>query len=75
MHQANERIIDAVRERLDVAPERVHSNIERTGNTSAASIPVLLDEVNRAGRIQEGDRLLFLAFGSGLSWGAAALIW
>ena len=75
VHQANERIIDAVVERLEVAPDRVHRNIERTGNTSAASIPILLDEVNRAGQIQSGDRVLFLAFGSGLTWGAGALVW
>lgn len=75
VHQANARIIDAVADRLDLPPERVHRNIEHTGNTSAASIPILLDELNRAERIQRGDRILFLAFGSGLTWGAGALIW
>lgn len=75
VHQANARIIDAVADRLELPPERVHRNIEHTGNTSAASIPILLDEMNRADRLQRGDRILFLAFGSGLTWGAAALVW
>jgi 3-oxoacyl-[acyl-carrier-protein] synthase-3 len=75
IHQANARILEAVCERLELSAERVPANIERTGNTSAASIPVLLDECNREGRLQAGDKLLLAAFGAGLTWGAAALEW
>ena len=75
VHQANLRIIDAVSERLGLAPERVPINVSRMGNTSAASIPVLLDECARGGRLRAGDRVLCVGFGSGLSWGAAALVW
>ena len=75
VHQANRRIINAVTERLGLSPEQVPTNIERTGNTSAASIPVLLDECNRAGRLSAGDKLLCVAFGAGLTWGGAALEW
>ncbi len=75
IHQANARILEAVCERLELPEERVPANIERTGNTSAASIPVLLDECNREGRFESGDKLLLAAFGAGLTWGAAALEW
>jgi len=75
VHQANARILEAVTERIGVPVERVPSNIERTGNTSAASIPVLLDECNRAQRFRPGDKLLLAAFGAGLTWGAAAVEW
>jgi len=75
VHQANLRIIDAVAERLGLGRETVPINVARMGNTSAASIPVLLDECHREGRIHAGDRVLCVGFGSGLSWGAAALVW
>ena len=74
-HQANRRIIDAVGTRLGLPPERVYVNIERFGNTSAASIPIALDEAVRAGRVKPGDRLLFAAFGAGLTWAAAVVEW
>jgi 3-oxoacyl-[acyl-carrier-protein] synthase-3 len=74
-HQANRRIIDAVGERLDIREGHTYVNIERYGNTSSASIPIALDELNRAGRIQDGDVLLFSAFGAGLTWGAAVVRW
>jgi 3-oxoacyl-[acyl-carrier-protein] synthase-3 len=74
-HQANLRILEAVAERLEIPAEKVPMNIERTGNTSAASVPVLLDECNRAGRLREGDRLVCASFGAGLVWGAVALEW
>jgi 3-oxoacyl-[acyl-carrier-protein] synthase-3 len=74
-HQANRRIIDAVGERLGVPPARLPINVDRMGNTSSASIPVLLDEWNRAGRLQPGQRLLLIAFGAGLTWGGCALEW
>ncbi len=72
-HQANRRIIDAVGRRVEVPKDRVYVNVERFGNTSAASIPIALDELNRAGRIDPGDLLLMAAFGAGLTWGAAAV--
>ena len=75
VHQANARILEAVAERLGIDAERVPSNIEHMGNTSAASIPVLMDECHRQGRFKPGDKLLLAAFGAGLTWGAAALEW
>lgn len=74
-HQANRRIIDAVGQRLEVPEGRTVVNVERFGNTSAASIPIALDEVNRAGKLSEGDVVLMAAFGSGLTWGATAVRW
>ncbi|HVS16203.1 MAG TPA: beta-ketoacyl-ACP synthase III [Thermoanaerobaculia bacterium] len=74
-HQANRRIIDAVGQRLEIDPERVYVNVERFGNTSAASIPIALDELNRSGRLDEGDVVLLSAFGAGLTWAAAAIRW
>jgi 3-oxoacyl-[acyl-carrier-protein] synthase-3 len=74
-HQANERIINAVGDRLKIAPEKVYKNIERYGNTSAASIPIALDECVRDGRLEEGDLVLLTAFGSGLVWGSVLLRW
>jgi 3-oxoacyl-[acyl-carrier-protein] synthase-3 len=75
VHQANRRIIEAVSERLGLSEERVPINVDRMGNTSAASIPVLLDECDQSGRFQAGDKILLCAFGAGLTWGAATLIW
>lgn len=74
-HQANQRITDAVRERLGVCPEKVYSNIERVGNTSSASIPICLDECVRSGRVRKGDLILMAAFGAGVTWGAVLLRW
>jgi len=74
-HQANMRIIDAVRERLGVEPHKVHLNIQRYGNTSSASIPISLDEALREGRIHVGDRIGFVAFGGGVTWGASMMKW
>jgi 3-oxoacyl-[acyl-carrier-protein] synthase-3 len=74
-HQANLRIIDAVRERLGVPPDKVPINIERYGNTSSASIPITLDETVRAGRLKPGDHLGFCAFGGGATWGAGLVRW
>ncbi len=72
-HQANQRINDAVRERLGVAAEKVPSNIARYGNTSAATIPILMDEMRRDGRLKAGQTVCMLALGAGLHWGAAVL--
>jgi 3-oxoacyl-[acyl-carrier-protein] synthase-3 len=74
-HQANERIINAVAQKLKIAPSKVVKNIERYGNTSAASIPIALDECVREGRIVEGNLILLTAFGSGLVWGSVLLRW
>jgi 3-oxoacyl-[acyl-carrier-protein] synthase III len=72
-HQANQRITDAVRQRLGVSPEKVYSNISRVGNTSSASIPICLDECIRSGRIQKGDLVLMSAFGAGVTWGGVVM--
>ena len=74
-HQANRRIIDAVAERLGVKPEQVFVNLEKYGNTSAASVAIALDEAVQAGRIQRGDLVLLVVFGAGLTWGAAIIEW
>jgi 3-oxoacyl-[acyl-carrier-protein] synthase-3 len=74
-HQANQRIIDAVRERLGIPAERCYVDIDRFGNTSAASIPIALDEAVRAGKVQRGDVILMAAFGAGLTWAASAVRW
>ena len=75
LHQANRRILESVRQRLNQTEERFPNNIHRVGNTSSASIPILLDELNREGRLQQGDLLAFSAFGSGLLTGACILKW
>ncbi len=74
-HQANRRIIDAVSQRLQVPEQRMVINIDRFGNTSSASIPITLDEVVRAGRVKPGDRVGFVAFGGGATWGASVARW
>jgi 3-oxoacyl-[acyl-carrier-protein] synthase III len=70
-HQANKRIIDQVIARAEVPAEKVLMNIERVGNTSSASIPILMDESFRAGKIKAGDTVLMCALGAGISWGSA----
>lgn len=74
-HQANSRIIDAIGRRLGIEAERVMVNIEDYGNTSAASIPIALDEAVRSGRLETGMTLLMTGLGAGLTWGAAAIRW
>ena len=75
-HQANYRIINEARRRIpDIAPEKFCINIDRYGNTSSASVPILLDEMNRAGKIHEGDLIILAAFGGGLSAGAMIIRW
>lgn len=69
-HQMNARIIESVAKRLQLADEKVFMNIDKYGNTSAASIPIALDECVRQGRIKKGDIVLLVAFGGGLTWGA-----
>jgi 3-oxoacyl-[acyl-carrier-protein] synthase-3 len=72
-HQANQRISDAVAERLGVPREKVYQNIQRYGNTTAASIPIALAEARAEGRIQPGDLVVLAAFGAGFAWGAAVV--
>lgn len=74
-HQANQRILEATRERLGVPASKMVVNIDRYGNTSSASIPISLDEVVRSGRLKPGDRLGFVAFGGGATWGASVCRW
>ena len=75
LHQANQRILDAVAERLKLPSQKVLSNLARYGNTSAASIPLALDEAVREGKIQSGDVIVTSGFGAGLTWGAAIFQW
>jgi len=74
-HQANLRIIDAVSERLGAKPEQVFINLDRYGNTSAASVAIALDEAVESKRIHRGDLILMVVFGAGLTWGAAVIEW
>ncbi|MGD0388963.1 MAG: beta-ketoacyl-ACP synthase III [Tepidisphaeraceae bacterium] len=70
-HQVNQRIIDSAMEKLGLPSEKAFVNIDRYGNTSAASIPIALDEAHRAGRFKTGDAVIFVAFGGGLTWANA----
>jgi 3-oxoacyl-[acyl-carrier-protein] synthase-3 len=74
-HQANQRIIGTIGEALGIEPDRVFSHIDHTGNTSAASIPLALDDLYTAGRLHPGDHLAIVGFGAGLTWGAAVIRW
>ena len=74
-HQANLRITEAVAQRFKLAPEQVVSNIHKYGNTTAASIPIALAEAVREGRLERGDLMILVAFGSGFTWGANLIRW
>ena len=74
-HQANQRIISATAKRLGIRMDRVMLNLDRYGNTSAASIPIALDEAVRTGRINKGDYVLLEAFGGGITWASALIKW
>ncbi|WNS45525.1 beta-ketoacyl-ACP synthase III [Paenibacillus sp. MMS20-IR301] len=74
-HQANIRIIQSAMQRLDLPPEKCVINVDRYANTSAASIPLALVEAAEEGRMKEGDTVLMVGFGGGLTWGASVLIW
>lgn len=74
-HQANQRILEAVAQRLGAPEDRNHMTVDRHGNTSAASIPLALDDARREGRLVAGTRLLLTAFGGGLTWGSCILTW
>ncbi|AAF19534.1 F23N19.2 [Arabidopsis thaliana] len=75
LHQANQRIIDSVATRLHFPPERVISNLANYGNTSAASIPLALDEAVRSGKVKPGHTIATSGFGAGLTWGSAIMRW
>ena len=75
LHQANRRIVEAVAKRLGEPLEKFPMNLQEYGNTSSASIPILLDEQNRSGKLKKGDRIVLAGFGAGLSWGASILDW
>ena len=75
LHQANYRIIESVAKRLRVDISRFPANMERYGNTSGGSIPLLLDEINRRGELQRGDKIMLAGFGAGLTWGATLIEW
>lgn len=72
-HQANYRILEAVRKRLGFPEEKVFANLDKYGNTSGASIPLALDEAVRQGNVGEGSLVLFAAFGAGFTWGASVV--
>jgi 3-oxoacyl-[acyl-carrier-protein] synthase-3 len=72
-HQSNARILEAARERFGLPREKVYVNIDRIGNTSAGSVPLCFDELRKAGRVKEGQRIMFIAFGGGLTW--ASSLW
>jgi len=74
-HQANQRITDAVADRLGVRPEKVYSNIAKIGNTSSASIPICLDDLVASGRLKDGMTVMLTSFGAGTTWGAVLLRW
>jgi 3-oxoacyl-[acyl-carrier-protein] synthase-3 len=74
-HQANQRITDAVADRLSIPASKIYSNISWIGNTSSASIPIALDECVRAGRVKPGDTIMMASFGAGVTFGAAVMKW
>ena len=74
-HQANTRIISSAAKRVGMPEEKVFINLDKTGNTSAASIPIAIDQAKAAGRLKSGDLVLFAAFGAGLTWAAALMRW
>lgn len=75
LHQANQRIIETIAKRLKIGMDRFPCNVDKYGNMSSASIPVLLDEMNRSGKLKRGMKLILAGFGAGLTWGAAYVEW
>ena len=74
-HQANQRITEAVADRLNIDSSKVYSNIAVHGNTSSASIPIALDECVGSGRVKEGDVVMMASFGGGVTWGGVVMRW
>ena len=75
LHQANQRIVEAAARRLHAGIEKFPMNLQKYGNTSSASIPILLNELNRNGSLKKGQKIVLAGFGAGLSWGASVLEW
>ena len=75
MHQANKRIVEAVAKKMKMEIEKFPMNLQEYGNTSSASIPILLDEMNRKGLLKKGMKIVISGFGAGLSWGASLIEW
>ena len=75
LHQANRRIVEAVSRHLQQPLEKFPMNMQEYGNTSSASIPILLDEMNRDQKLQKGQKIILAGFGAGLTWGASILEW
>ena len=75
LHQANLRIIESVAKKIGQPMEKFPTNLQKCGNISAGSVPILLDHVNRNGILQRGDKIVLAGFGAGLTWGAAVLVW
>ncbi len=75
LHQANYRIFESIAKRLKIPMEKFPTNLERFGNTSGATVPILLDEMNREGKLERGDKIILAGFGAGLTWGATLLEW
>jgi 3-oxoacyl-[acyl-carrier-protein] synthase-3 len=74
-HQANKRIIDSAAKRVGLTDDKIYLNVMKVANTSAASIPIAIDEARKEGRIKEGDTVLLAAFGGGLTWASAIIRW
>ena len=75
LHQANVRILELIAKRLKVDIDKFPMNLDRYGNTSSASIPILLDELNRNHLLDRGDKIILSGFGGGLTWGAMLIEW
>ena len=75
LHQANSRIVEAVAKRLDEPIEKFPMNLQEYGNTSSASIAILLDEMKKSGRLKSGHKIVMAGFGAGLTWGATVMEW
>ena len=75
LHQANQRILDSVGEKLKISREKILSNLDQYGNTSAATIPLMIDQAIRDNKIKQNDIIATSGFGAGLSWGAALIKW
>ena len=75
LHQANRRILELIAKRLKVDMDKIPMNLDHYGNTSSASIPILLDELNKNNLLEAGDKLILSGFGGGLTWGAVLLEW
>ena len=75
LHQANRRILELIAKRLQVDMDKIPMNLDHYGNTSSASIPILLDEINRNNLLESGDKIILSGFGGGLTWGATLIEW